>query len=580
VLIHATLCLLLLAPAPALAPQSRGQVEPPPGMVLVEGGRAEIGSTEKEVLAIGEQEELVFVNIVPETPQHELRLDDYFLMVNEVTNEQYHAFVRATGWRAPEHWAEKTIDQHQREYLADLEQRIRAAREAGEPPPERVAFNRSEWWRRNAEDHKEEGTDWELPQGKETHPVVYVDYQDAQAYARWAGLRLMTEFEYQYAGRGKDTRLYPWGSEFDPQNALTTSSRASEPRPVGSMPGGATEAGVFELSGNVWEWTSSPFVPYPRWKLLTLEIGKGKDARKVEGLVAWDENQRVAVSGSFQNGPIAARLTTRRPSDRYQSTDSLGFRCAASTIPGRDMSETVMRQDVPPELRPVDVEYDLSKVVAMDRWSSAEGRAQLDSYAVIEGYDFMLYVPVVEMDVTSAKQLGELSAETGPVAMGVLSTTRDVIDPPLPKGSYFVSYLAKGEVEEGAPSSGSKLPQDPTAQDPEVDEPVGPDYELPEGIDRNQDNLVFYSPDDTPVAALPLSGMDFTRPKEPRVIAGKGKRTILQPGRREGEMEEVEIDCDQVILNVNTWVRVSNKGFNYNVVLKFEKDSLGEGWRK
>jgi hypothetical protein len=163
--------------------------------------------------------------------------------------------------------------------------------------------------------------------------------------------------------------------------------------------------------------------------------------------------------------------------------------------------------------------------------------------------------------------------------MGVLSTTMDVIDPPLPKGSYFVSYLAKGKAQENATSSGSKVAQDPT-QEPAEGEPVGPDYELPEGIDRTQDNLVFYSPDDQPVAALPLSGMDYTRPKEPRVIVGEGKRTILQPGRREGEFEEVEIPCDQAILDVNTWVRVSNKGFNYKILLKFEKDSLGEGWRK
>jgi len=582
VLIHVTLCSLFLAPA--TAPQARSQVQPPPGMVLIEGGVTKIGSTEKEVTALGEQDQLVFINVVCETPQHDLKVDDFFLMVNEVTNEQYHAFVRATGWRVPEHWAEKLIDEHQREYLADLEQRIRDARAKGEPPPERRPFDRSAWWRRNADEHKEEGRDWEMPVALATHPVVYVDFQDAQAYARWAGVRLMTEFEFQRAGRGKDARRFPWGDQFDPQKALTTASRSDAPRAVGSMPGGATEQGVFELSGNVWEWTASPFVEYPRWKLLKLELGKGKEGRVIDGLVAWDENMRVAVSGSFQNGDIAARLTTRRPSDRYQSTDSLGFRCAASTIPGRDMAETVMRQDVPPELRPTDVQYDLAKVVAMDRWKSAPGTAQLPNYAVVEGYDYMLFVPVVEMDVTSAKQLDELSLATGPVALGVLSLTRDVIDPPLTEGSYFVAYMAKGEPKPAAPASnGIALPQDPPPAPPEGQEPPAQEpvveYELPEGIDRNQINLVFYSPDDKPVAALPLSSMEFTRPKEPRVVVGAGKRTVMQPNKK-GELEPVEVDCDQVMFNVNTWVRVSNKGFNYNIVLKFEKDSLGEGWRR
>lgn len=105
------------------------------------------------------------------------------------------------------------------------------------------------------------------------------------------------------------------------------------------------------------------------------------------------------------------------------------------------------------------------------------------------------------------------------------------------------------------------------------------DFKLPEGIDRNQDNLVFYSPDDEPVAALPLARMDFARPKAPRVLVAEATRTVMQPNRK-GELEPVEIPCDQVMLDVNTWVRVSNKGFNYNIVLKFEKDSVGEGWRR
>ena len=123
--------------------------------------------------------------------EHKVRVRSFYIDQYEVTNEQYYAFVKATGWRVPEHWAEKTIDQHQAEYLADLEQRIRAAREAGDVPPRRTPFDRSDWWRRNAEDHKQEGTDWELPRGKETHPVVYVDFQDAQAYARWKRPRVL-----------------------------------------------------------------------------------------------------------------------------------------------------------------------------------------------------------------------------------------------------------------------------------------------------------------------------------------------------------------------------------------------------
>ncbi|MCY3001871.1 MAG: SUMF1/EgtB/PvdO family nonheme iron enzyme, partial [Planctomycetota bacterium] len=95
----------------------KGKVQPPPGMVLVEGGTTKIGSPVKYVEDIGKTNETLFGNLARETPQHDVRLDDFFLMVSEVTNEQFAAFVRATGARPPEHWAEKVIDDASGEFL-------------------------------------------------------------------------------------------------------------------------------------------------------------------------------------------------------------------------------------------------------------------------------------------------------------------------------------------------------------------------------------------------------------------------------------------------------------------------------
>lgn len=575
--LHAALLLSAAVTAPALALPQRGNTTPPPGMVLIEGGRTAIGTPEKEVLAIGEADELDFGKVIPETPQHTVDVDDFFLMRTEVTNEQYLAYVRAAGAAPPESWAETSINVGQRAYLDEMEGKIKAAKDAGEIPPDRVPFDRSRWWRSNWKEHDVEGEDWEMPEQIASMPVVYVDYQDAQSYARWAGLRLMTEYEFQRAGRGKDKISYTWGDEFDPAKCVTGALRIDRPRPVGSSPGGASSEGVVDLCGNVWEWTSSPFVPYPKWKMLELKIGRGKSGRKIDGLVAWDENKRVAVSGSFQNGALAARVTTRRDSDRYQSTDSLGFRCAASLSPGFDLAANLMSVDVPAEARPEGVEYSSDLVVAMDRWSSSEGTAGVEGYAVIESYDYALYIPVEKLDITSANQLREDSNETGPMAMGILSLTMSTIEPALPAGTYFVSFLGKSKnVEPPVPSSGIAAPQD-DGQGEEV--VIDFSADLPEGIDRSRDNLIFHSTNDEPVAALPLAAIDFVRPKAPSVIPGEGTRMVPQPNKK-GEMVPTPVPCDQLIMNVNTTVRVSNKGFNYNIVLKLDEGALGDGWRR
>jgi formylglycine-generating enzyme required for sulfatase activity len=568
-----TLALLALATLLAEpARQARAKLSAPPGMVLIEGGRTSIGSTVREIVELGQRDETIFRVTAVETPQHQLDVESFFLMVNEVTNEQYLAFVRATGTRVPEHWAEMAIEEGQRAYLESLEARILAARQAGVAPPERLPFARSAWWREHADAHKQEGVDWTLPKGLERQPVVYVDYQSAQEYARWAGLRLMTEFEFQRAGRGDDARRYPWGDHFDPAKAVTLAMRIQQPKDVGSLPEGATAAGIHELSGNVWEWTSSPFVPYPKYKRFDIEIGKGKEARPIDGTIGWDENARVAVGGSFQTGEIAARLTTRRDSDRSQSTDSLGFRCAASTIAGLDRAQAVLEVDVPPRSRPENVRFDLSKVVATDRWTSSRGTSPLANYGVIEGYDHALFVPVVELEITSALQLDEVSHATGPVTLGILSITLDAIEPALPKGTYFVSYLAKGDHDFKSTANGIALDAG-SAQD------GGEVVELPVGLDLEHDNLVFYSPDDRAVAALPLSGMEFIRPKEPAVRLGPSARAAPQSDPSSA-VKPADAPFDQIVLDVNTWVRVANKGFNYDIVLRFEKGSLGEGWRR
>lgn len=147
-------------------------------------------------------------------PPQEFDLRSFWIDRTEVTNAQFKAFLEDTGYQPAElhnflrHWQ-------------------RAAAAADEP-------------RR-----------WRIPPGKERHPVVWVDLEDARAYARWAGKRLPREEEWQSAaGRS----LWPWGETFD---AARCNGNSGGTTPVDRFPAGASPCGCLDLCGNVWEWTES-----------------------------------------------------------------------------------------------------------------------------------------------------------------------------------------------------------------------------------------------------------------------------------------------------------------------------------
>jgi len=96
--------------------------------------------------------------------------------------------------------------------------------------------------------------DGNMPETLADHPVVYVDVDDARAYAKWSGKRLPTEPEWQLAAQGTDGRTWPWGNEFDAEKCNTTGDITM---PVKSYPSGRSPYGCYNMSGNVWEWTES-----------------------------------------------------------------------------------------------------------------------------------------------------------------------------------------------------------------------------------------------------------------------------------------------------------------------------------
>ncbi|MBI3354431.1 MAG: SUMF1/EgtB/PvdO family nonheme iron enzyme, partial [Nitrospirae bacterium] len=163
-------------------------------------------------------------------------------------------------------------------------------------------------------------TDYVVPFGRENHPAVNIKWAEADAYCKWLGKRLPTEEEWEKAARGIDERQFPWGNEFDKAKANTAASElGGEARvgsykeettaslfpggtvPVGSLDKGVSPYGVYDMSGNVWEWTDTWY-------------------DKEKGL-------KVLKGGSWIAPPISARSAVRLADNPFVMSNDYGFRC-------------------------------------------------------------------------------------------------------------------------------------------------------------------------------------------------------------------------------------------------------------
>jgi hypothetical protein len=375
----------------------------------------------------------------------------------------------------------------------------------------------------------------------------------------------MTEFEFQAAARGRGNQdPWPWSEEWDPSKTACLSSARSRIQPAGST-GFVTETGMHDLVGNVWEWTDSPFVAYERFEGLEVEFGKGRDSRTEEFFPEFDPNNRVVVGGSVDFDAIATRITTRRSTDRFQRTEKLGFRCAASVGNAVDAVTAAMRNRRG-DLRIQD-EVGVNRALAFHRWLSSPGTAEIDGYAVIEGYDHLALVPVAELvEVGTMSDMTVQSLREGPVPVGYLTTSVPLVQPPLEPGTYKISWRGKGDPrfdteEEEEAFDPSTLPYDVNQINLLITDQAGQVRAIYDGSDVD----VVKADDDHPLGKLELIPWEEPRRKpaegEEVVAVDSIDITLDVPSKRRGRVARIVFGV-QVAAGVidGSWIGVDGKG--------------------
>ena len=314
-----------VAPAPA-----------PSGMVWVPGGEFSMGAMDPPAATpVGMHQ------AADARPVHRVYVDGFWMDKIDVTNEEFARFVKATSY--------VTIAERKptaEEFPGAPPENLVAGSVVFSPPDHPVPLNNHlQWW------SYVKGANWRHPEGpgsdlkgREKYPVVQIAYADALAYAKWAGKRLPTEAEWEFAARGGLTgKLYPWGDEFRPNGKwMANTFQGHFPdkntgddgytgiAPVAQFP--PNGYGLYDMAGNVWQWTSDWYRPDYYQQLAASAVV----ARNPRGPDApYDpeepgEKKKVHRGGSFLcTDQYCSRYVvgTRGKGEVTTGTNHLGFRC-------------------------------------------------------------------------------------------------------------------------------------------------------------------------------------------------------------------------------------------------------------
>ncbi|WP_316798646.1 formylglycine-generating enzyme family protein [Pedobacter frigidisoli] len=285
-----------------------------------------------------------------EFPKHRVKVSGFWIDQTEVTNAQFAAFIQATNYKTT---AERKPDWEQLKHQVPPgtpkppDSVLVAASLVFKPSKTQVDLNNySQWW------NWQKGADWKHPEGPESnirgkdhYPVVHISFEDALAYAKWAGKRLPTEAEWEWAARGGlKNNIYPWGNEsvntgkpkanswqgnFPYKNTLTDKFYLSAP--VKSFAPNAY--GLYDMAGNVWEWCADY---YDSNYYATINKPDGVNNPKGPA-TSFDPDEPYAVKHVIRGGSFLCndsycsgyRVARRMKTTEDSSMEHLGFRCVA-----------------------------------------------------------------------------------------------------------------------------------------------------------------------------------------------------------------------------------------------------------
>jgi formylglycine-generating enzyme required for sulfatase activity len=305
------------------------------GMVYIKGGLFQMGADNNQARP-------------DEYPKHPVEVGAFWMDVHEVTNAQFKEFVDQTGYVTV---AEKDVDWNElRTQLPPgtpkpADSLLAAGSMVFTPPTYAVDLNDySQWWTWTA------GACWKHPSGPnssinglENYPVIHVCYFDAVAYCKWAGKRLPTEAEWEFAARGGlEYNIYPWGEEhFEKGLPKANSWQGNFPHINTLKDGFITSApiksyapnnyGLFDMAGNVWEWTSD-WYDGDYYQSLSQSV----PTLNPEGPESDGNNSRKTVrGGSFlcnDSYCSSYRVAARMPGDINSGMSHTGFRCVKDAL--------------------------------------------------------------------------------------------------------------------------------------------------------------------------------------------------------------------------------------------------------
>jgi iron(II)-dependent oxidoreductase len=266
----------------------RGRCLADPGfMVRFPGGTVEIGGTED--LCVWPEER----------PLHRVKVEPFWIDVMPVTNGDFLTFVAAGGYGSHEAWSDEGWDW------------VEASRAR---MPAHWSWRDGAWW-----------SDWmgHAAPLDLTDPVAQVSWYEAEAFARFVGKRLPSELEWEAAAgwdpEAQTRRLYPWGNMPPTPHVANLDQLAFQPAAVGAFPGNVSPIGCYGMIGDLWEWTTSGFLPYP---------GPEEEPVSIPPLSGYQQDNRVLRGGSWATRPGAIRITVRRPASPESRHLFCGFRCA------------------------------------------------------------------------------------------------------------------------------------------------------------------------------------------------------------------------------------------------------------